>query len=236
MIEAPSRSPTSCAAHGLATGPDGRCVICRRNRRASGSDGGRGALKALALLAAAVVGAVALKYARPAASSEAAASAEPPNGAAVGADDAPRSPRAEIGGPRGPDQTRPRRDAPREAPGRLEAPSPSAAPSSPGPSPEDARARAAELAAAMERVPIRMFTTAWCPACRQARAHLVEKRISFVEIDVEASPAARREHRTRNPRGSVPTLDVDGEVLVGFAPSQLQAAMRRAAERRLDRP
>lgn len=233
MIEAPSRSPTTCAAHGLATGPDGRCVICRRNRRAAGSDGGRGALTALALLAAAVVGAVALKYARPAVSSEAAASAEPPNRAAVGADDAPRSPPSEIAGP---DQPRPRRDAPRELTGRLEAPPPSAAPSSPGPSPEDARARAAELAAAMQRVPIRMFTTAWCPACRKARAHLVEKRISFVEIDVEASPAARREHRARNPRGSVPTLDVDGEVLVGFSPGQLQAAMRRAAERRLDRP
>ena len=232
MIEAPSRSPTACAAHGLATGPDGRCVICRRNRRASGSDGGRGAITALALLAAAVVGAIALKYGRPAVSSEA-ASAEPPNRAAVGADDAPRSPRGEIGGP---DQTRPRRDAPREATPTREPPAPSAAAGASGPSPEDARARAAELAAAMERVPIRMFTTAWCPACRQARAHLVEKRISFVEIDVEASPAARREHRARNPRGSVPTLDVDGEVLVGFSPGQLQAAMRRAAERRLDRP
>jgi len=54
-----SRSePTRCTAHGLVAGPDGRCVICRREAAAPPERGHRGGLVVLLLLAAAVGGGV----------------------------------------------------------------------------------------------------------------------------------------------------------------------------------
>ena len=35
-----------------------------------------------------------------------------------------------------------------------------------------------------------------------------------------------------NPKGSIPTIDVDGEVMVGFGPEHMQDMLRRAAQRR----
>jgi glutaredoxin len=87
----------------------------------------------------------------------------------------------------------------------------------------------------MHRVSIRVFTTQWCPHCAEAKAWLAAKRYSFTELDVENSDSNRREQRALNPRGGVPTIDVEGEVLVGFGASSLEGAIRRAATRHVDR-
>jgi glutaredoxin len=96
---------------------------------------------------------------------------------------------------------------------------------------EEARGRAID--AAMYSVPIRMFTTPSCPHCAGAREWLTRKRLRFVELDVEGNPENQRAQKRLNPRGSVPTIDVDGDVVVGFAAPDLEGAIRRAAERRV---
>jgi glutaredoxin len=210
-------------------------VICRRDERAPQPDGGRVVLVALGVLVAAVAGAIVVKR-RPFDSAVAAgaATAAATAGAVAADEDEPPNP-----GTRAPDfPSRSGRvsEAPRPAP-RPDPRAASGAATAPSVAPTDdgARERAAELASAIQRVPIRMFSTAWCPVCRKAKAYLLEQRISFVEIDVERSPDAKRAHRALNPSGSVPTFDIDGEVLVGFGAEHLQAARRRAAERRLGR-
>ena len=57
--------------------------------------------------------------------------------------------------------------------------------------------------------------------------------IRYTERDVEASDAAHDACVRLNPRCSVPTIDIDGEVLVGFGAGSIQNAITRAAERRL---
>jgi len=42
----------------------------------------------------------------------------------------------------------------------------------------------------------------------------------------------RRRQWSLNPKGGVPTIDIDGEVLIGFGAEHMQEALRRAAERR----
>ena len=218
-------SPT-CSAHGLAAGPDGRCVLCRRAERAPRSDGGRVVFVALGVLAAAVAGAIVVKR-RPATPQ---ASAEVVPIPAAPAEDDTEPPRAT---PRSPVFPAHRRGTARRPAAPPSEPSATGAPTA---SPDDERrARAAELEAAMARVPIRMYTTSWCPVCRRAKAYLIAERISFTEIDAESSPEARRALRALNPRGSIPTFDIDGEVLVGFGPNRVQAARRNAAKRRLGR-
>ena len=56
---------------------------------------------------------------------------------------------------------------------------------------------------------------------------------SFVEHDVERSSEARASQRRLNPAGGVPTIDINGRVLVGFSEQSAAQAIVRSAERRL---
>ncbi len=87
------------------------------------------------------------------------------------------------------------------------------------------------LADASRRVSIEMYTAAWCTACSRAKEWMREQGIAYVEVDVDARAGAMQQLRMLNPRGSVPTFDVDGEVLVGFQQARLVAAITGAADR-----
>jgi len=54
-----------------------------------------------------------------------------------------------------------------------------------------------------------MYTTQWCPYCRNAKALLARKGQKWEEIDVEAEPARRREMVERSGRTSVPQIWID---------------------------
>lgn len=97
----------------------------------------------------------------------------------------------------------------------------------------DAEAR--ELATLRERVDVTVYYTTWCPACRQLRSYLTQQNIRATEYDVERNRSASLRQRQLNPRGSVPTIEIDGQVLVGFSAQRLEAALDRAARERLER-
>ena len=85
----------------------------------------------------------------------------------------------------------------------------------------------------LRSVPITLYTTPWCPHCRRARQWFRHNGIPFVERDIEKDAVNRRALIALNPRGSVPTIDVDGRVLVGFSERQVGAAIARSVDRRL---
>lgn len=89
------------------------------------------------------------------------------------------------------------------------------------------------LAAARRRVSITMYGTSWCGYCSRARTWMRQEGISFVEHDVERDPRAQARMRELNPRGGVPTFDVDGVVIVGFSQGHLESTIDRAAQRHL---
>jgi glutaredoxin len=89
-----------------------------------------------------------------------------------------------------------------------------------------------ELRTAMRRVTVTMYSTDWCPVCKRARSWLLANGISFEELDVDRNESARLRQLSLNPKGGVPTIDVDGEVMIGFGPEHMQEVLRRAAERR----
>lgn len=76
-----------------------------------------------------------------------------------------------------------------------------------------------------------LYTTRWCPACAGARRWLAVRGIPFDDLDVESSPAAAARHRMLNPSRSVPTIDVEGRILVGFVEEELRTAVDLAAHR-----
>src|SRR5262249_28157438 len=94
----------------------------------------------------------------------------------------------------------------------------------------DRNARA--LAHARNNITVVMYSTAWCPACKAARQYMTSKGIAYVDNDVDASESARATLKRLNPRGSIPTIDVDGDVMVGFGEEHFERMLDRAARKR----
>jgi glutaredoxin len=79
--------------------------------------------------------------------------------------------------------------------------------------------------------PVRLYTTSWCPHCKRAKTWLDNQHVDYVELDVESNSWARTEQLRLNRRGSIPTFDAYGEVVVGFDPQSYEAALQRGAQR-----
>jgi glutaredoxin len=103
------------------------------------------------------------------------------------------------------------------------------------PAPAAAAEGAYETRRASGRLPdvhVVVYTTSWCPVCKRAKQWMNAHGVAYEEHDVEASSESARQMRAINPRGGVPTFDVEGQVEVGFSAGDLTATMQRAAVRR----
>jgi glutaredoxin len=76
-----------------------------------------------------------------------------------------------------------------------------------------------------------MYSASWCSACQQAKAWMTAHRIAFEERDIDATTDYAKQLRLLNPSMSIPTFDIDGDVLVGFNPIRLALTLRRAVLR-----
>jgi glutaredoxin len=85
---------------------------------------------------------------------------------------------------------------------------------------------------APDGVRVVVYTTSWCSVCKRAKQWLSAQGIPYEERDVEASRENAREMRALNPRGGVPTFDLDGQVLIGFSEQTFAIALRRAEDQR----
>ncbi len=88
------------------------------------------------------------------------------------------------------------------------------------------------LASARRSVRIIMYAASWCPSCTRARRYMRENGIDFTERDVDSDASAQQRLLQLNPRGSIPTFEIDDQVRVGFSPSSLRSAIDRAARER----
>ncbi len=75
-----------------------------------------------------------------------------------------------------------------------------------------------------------LFSTDWCPACRSARAYFKQRGIAYEELNVQNDAQAAKEYmalqrRFRFKEGTVPVIVVNGRVLAGVSPRQIEAAL-----------
>ena len=98
-----------------------------------------------------------------------------------------------------------------------------------------AEEQARQFAAERERVVVTVYYTEWCPSCRDARAYLQQRGIRFEEHDIERDSRARSRQRLLNPKGSIPTLLIEDQVLVGFNAARIEKALDRAARAQIKR-
>jgi glutaredoxin 3 len=100
---------------------------------------------------------------------------------------------------------------------------------------ERTREHAQQLDAARRQVKVVLYTSERCSRCVEARTHLLAQGIRPIERDIDKDSRARARHRALSRKGGLPTIEVDGKVLVGFQEDRVQKAIDRAATIRMQR-
>ena len=105
---------------------------------------------------------------------------------------------------------------------RLEALAPSARPEFP-PVPSATAQPASALSAII-------YGAEWCKPCHQAEAYLKSRGVKVVHKDIERDPGAAKEMQAKLAKaglntGSIPVIDLGGQLFRGFSPSALDRAI-----------
>jgi mycoredoxin len=77
---------------------------------------------------------------------------------------------------------------------------------------------------------ITMYTTRWCGHCRRLKRQLDEAGIAVAMVDIELDENARHATRIEARTGGyrmVPTIEIDGALLVNPTLAQVRSAMSR---------
>ena len=63
---------------------------------------------------------------------------------------------------------------------------------------------------------IRVYSTPSCPWCKKTKELLDANKVPYENIDVSASKAARDEMIEKTGHISVPAIDIDGAIIIGY--------------------
>ncbi|WP_437955884.1 glutaredoxin domain-containing protein [Sorangium sp. So ce119] len=83
-------------------------------------------------------------------------------------------------------------------------------------------------------VTVIIYGASWCKPCHQAADYLRAKGVAAIVKDIEEDPAAAAEMQDKLAKshqrgGSIPIIDVRGQILVGFSAGAIDQALARAA-------
>lgn len=79
-----------------------------------------------------------------------------------------------------------------------------------------------------------VYKTAWCGVCKKVEAYLKRKNIEYVAKDIEKDRTAAAELKAKAAKagtktGSVPVIDVGGQLIVGFDRARLERLLAKDA-------
>jgi glutaredoxin len=94
------------------------------------------------------------------------------------------------------------------------------------------REHARRVTEAARSVQINFYGAGWCPTCRVARTWLDTEKIGYTYLDVDDT-VNNHTMRSLNPKSTIPTIDIEGQVIVGFDERAMRDSIRRAAEARV---
>jgi glutaredoxin 3 len=75
---------------------------------------------------------------------------------------------------------------------------------------------------------VQIYSTPTCVYCKHAKEYFKENNISFVEHDVAADLAARKDMVEKTGQMGVPVIDIDGEITIGFDKARLASLLNLA--------
>jgi glutaredoxin len=65
-----------------------------------------------------------------------------------------------------------------------------------------------------------VYSSQWCPDCREAKRFLTRHNINYTEIDIETVPGAADEVIQRTGKRAIPQFVIDGEWVQPYRPGQ----------------
>jgi mycoredoxin len=67
---------------------------------------------------------------------------------------------------------------------------------------------------------VTVYTSFWCPDCREAKRFLQQHSIAFEEVDIETTPGAADEVVKRTGKRAIPQFVIDGEWIQPYRPGE----------------
>ncbi len=71
---------------------------------------------------------------------------------------------------------------------------------------------------------VKIYTTPTCPWCERTKQFLIQKKIPFQEFDVTEDLKAQKEMIEKSGQMSVPVLEIDDKLIIGFNPRAIEEA------------
>jgi len=65
-----------------------------------------------------------------------------------------------------------------------------------------------------------VYSSAWCPDCREAKRFLAQHNILYKEIDVETTPGAVAEIVARTGKRAIPQFVINGQWVQPYRPGE----------------
>ena len=72
---------------------------------------------------------------------------------------------------------------------------------------------------------IKIYTTPSCAFCKQAKEYFKSEGLEYTEYDVSKDTDKQKEMMDKTGQFSVPVIDIDGKVMVGFNKSKVNQAL-----------
>ena len=72
---------------------------------------------------------------------------------------------------------------------------------------------------------ILVYTTPSCPYCIRAKEFFKENNIEFENVDVSTNQEKAQEMIRKSGQMGVPTIDIDGEIVVGFDKEKIKSLL-----------
>lgn len=63
---------------------------------------------------------------------------------------------------------------------------------------------------------VKVYSIPSCPWCKKAKTYLSSKGVDYVDINVEEDAEGRKRLLEISEGGSVPVLDINGNIVLGF--------------------
>jgi mycoredoxin len=65
-----------------------------------------------------------------------------------------------------------------------------------------------------------VYSSSWCPDCREAKRFLEKHKIPYTEINIETTPGAAQEVIRRTGKRAIPQFVIDGEWIQPYKPGR----------------
>jgi glutaredoxin 3 len=75
-----------------------------------------------------------------------------------------------------------------------------------------------------------VYSTPSCPYCALVKGYLKKRQVPFEDCDVSVDGRRAEEMIRKSGQMGVPVLDVNGRIVVGYRPAEIERALSQAAD------